>query len=59
MGCPVCGHRLPSLIAQLAQTEMGTQCPKCGTRLRKLKLRPQTLKKETVKRRTKAPRRAA
>lgn len=37
MRCPVCRHRLPSLVELLARTEAGTQCPHCRTRLSRLK----------------------
>jgi predicted nucleic acid-binding Zn ribbon protein len=36
MRCEQCGHELPHITAMLAQTEVGTQCPNCWTRLRRL-----------------------
>lgn len=36
MRCEQCGHELPHLAAVLAQTETGTQCPNCWTRLRRV-----------------------
>jgi len=36
MNCPLCEHELTPLTALLAGTEVGTQCPACGTRLRNL-----------------------
>jgi DNA-directed RNA polymerase subunit RPC12/RpoP len=39
MNCPNCGRELPMLAAMLADTEKGTQCPKCWTRLRRPKVR--------------------
>lgn len=36
MECPNCGHKLPHLAAVLARTSVGTQCPRCWTRLRNL-----------------------
>lgn len=36
MRCERCGHELPHLIAVLAQTHVGTQCPKCWAPLRRL-----------------------
>ena len=29
MTCPVCGHALTPLLAILAETSSGVQCPKC------------------------------
>lgn len=37
MNCPLCEHELPPLTALLAETQVGTQCPACKTRLRNLK----------------------
>lgn len=37
MNCPLCEHELPPLTALLADTQVGTQCPACKTRLRSLK----------------------
>ena len=34
MSCKQCGHALSHLTAVLAQTEIGTQCPKCWATLR-------------------------
>ena len=34
MSCKQCGHTLSHLTAVLAQTEIGTQCPKCWAKLR-------------------------
>jgi hypothetical protein len=34
MSCTLCGHALSHLTALLAQTEIGTQCPKCWATLR-------------------------
>jgi len=36
VNCPLCEHELTPLTALLAGTEVGTQCPACGTRLRNL-----------------------
>lgn len=37
MNCPLCDAKLPPLEALLAQTTVGTQCPRCWVRLRELK----------------------
>jgi hypothetical protein len=37
MNCLVCEAKLPPLEALLAETQVGTQCPKCWTLLRELK----------------------
>jgi hypothetical protein len=29
MNCPICGHSLPPLLAVLAETSSGVQCPRC------------------------------
>ncbi len=34
MTCKQCGHALSHLTAVLAQTDIGTQCPKCWATLR-------------------------
>lgn len=34
MNCPICGKGLSTLIALLADTEVGAQCPNCWTHLR-------------------------
>lgn len=36
MQCPICGSKLPHLEEFLAQTHVGTQCPRCWARLRRL-----------------------
>ena len=36
MRCPTCGFDLPPVTELLAQTETGTQCPKCWVMLRRL-----------------------
>ena len=36
MDCPLCGRKLPPETAFLAQTQTGTECPNCWTRLRNL-----------------------
>jgi hypothetical protein len=40
VNCPLCEHELAPLTAFLASTQVGTQCPACGTRLRNLKPPP-------------------
>jgi len=37
LNCPLCEAKLPPLEALLAQTNVGTQCPRCWARLRDLK----------------------
>jgi len=37
MSCKLCGHSLPHLTAVLAETETGTQCPKCWSPLRSVR----------------------
>lgn len=51
MDCPKCGRELPRLAALLAQTEVGTQCPRCWTRLRRLVPAPSVLKEKPSERR--------
>ena len=36
MDCPNCGIQLPHLAEVLAQTETGTNCPRCWARVRRL-----------------------
>ncbi len=36
MDCPNCGVRLPHLTQVLAQSETGTNCPRCWARVRRL-----------------------
>ena len=36
MQCPICGSKLPHLEEFLAETHVGTQCPRCWARLRRL-----------------------
>lgn len=40
MICPLCEHELTPLTALLAGTQVGSQCPACGTRLCNLKPPP-------------------
>lgn len=58
MECPVCECQLPPLEALLAQTRVGTQCPKCWVRLKNLSepplAFPKTGKAEDKVRRRKA-----
>lgn len=62
MHCPVCQAKLPFLDALLAQTRVGTQCPKCWARLRGLTSVPPLAfprKKGAEQRRAELRRRAA
>ncbi len=60
MNCPVCESPLPPLVALLAETDVGTQCPSCWSRLAELKKPPLVFaKKEKVSARQAPPRRRA
>jgi hypothetical protein len=56
MDCPNCGHWLTRLAEELAQTEVGTNCPSCWARIRRVSPPPA---KVTVLKALKKPRRAA
>lgn len=59
MECPACGRELPKLAAVMAQTDVGTQCPKCWTRLRRLAPPLLTVQKKKSQRPAVPKRRAA
>jgi DNA-directed RNA polymerase subunit RPC12/RpoP len=59
MDCPNCGRELPLLAAVLAQTERGTSCPHCWTRLRLLAPKLVMLPRQRRAKRPPALRRAA
>jgi hypothetical protein len=40
MNCPICGHSLMPLLAALAGTSGGAQCPRCWMRVRFLSKGP-------------------
>jgi len=44
MECPNCGIQLPHLAQMLAQTETGTNCPRCWARVRRLAPPPAQVK---------------
>jgi hypothetical protein len=59
MECPVCKCQLPPLEALLAQTRLGTQCPKCWARLRNLSEPPLAFPQKEKERKAGPRRRAA
>jgi len=63
MDCPNCGIQLPHLAEVLAQTETGTNCPRCWARVRRLTPSPAPIEffkaPKKARRRTPPLRRAA
>jgi len=59
MNCPLCEAKLSQLETLLAQTEAGTQCPRCWLRLRELPGPVLVLPKKEAERPASLPARAA